>query len=135
MKLTQFAGKYDKEFIRARALDILSDQWIVRDEGDDLFLERKGIDTILLMHRARSLRQRSIPFVRGVRLRFLPDRVEAFLSLNHSFYIFVGLAVVTMVLLAKGKKNLRDIGLIAVGGAVFYFVVTDRVHKELNRIF
>lgn len=118
MIFSRYTGRFEKEVIRKKALNFLSDPWNVIDQDDDLFLERKGS-----------------PLIRGVRLKFYPDRVEATLRLKHSFYLLVSLAIVVMVLLARGEKRLQDLALISLGGGIFYFVVTYRVQKELRKIF
>jgi hypothetical protein len=135
MHLANYPGKYQKNFIKERALEFLGDKWTVIEDGEDLFLDRKGIDVTLLMHRSRTLRRDSITFIHGVRLKFFPDRVEASVTFNHTFYILMFLAVATMILLFKGKKKLQDVALVGLGAGIFYFVVTDKLMKELRKIF
>jgi hypothetical protein len=135
MYLKTYSGQFSKESIRRNVESDISERWSVVDEGDDIFIECKGLDLTFLVRQRYSMGKYHIPFVSGVFVKIYPDRAVTHLRFNHTLYIFLFFFGLTVFLFLKGRAKPQDLALAAVAGVFFYYYVTGKVQSDIDKIF
>jgi hypothetical protein len=135
MYLKTYPGHFTRESIRSNVESFISDRWSASEEGEDLFIERIGLDLTFLVRQRYSMGKYSLPFVSGVLVKIYPDRAVTHLRFNHTLYVFLFFVGLTVFLFLKGRAKPQDLAFAAVAGVFFYYYVTGKVQSDIDTIF